>query len=254
MNLVRSELRKLLTTKVWLFLLLGTVLFALLQPTLTLAFAGNKDSGIPDITDPRTQLMALEGPASAVIFTLILGIIGMTQEYRHRTATPTFLATPHRWKIIVTKLAVYLLVGVVFAVIAGVFVYAEVAIWVGGAGGSVPLSGDNAQVLFGATAAAALYGVVGVGIGALIRNQVGAVVGALAYMFVVESILRAIPATQDVFKYLPGGASEAMYTLTSNPQQPVDLLTPVQGGLLLVGYGVVAAAIALALPVRRDVN
>lgn len=253
MNLLKSEFRKLLTTKVWIFLLIGTVAFSMLTPTFTLGFAGQQN--IPEITSSQIQLLALQGPSSATLFTLVLGIIGITQEYRHRTATPTFLTTPVRWKVIVAKLVTYLLVGVVFAVIAAIFVYAETAIWVGANGGSVPLSGDNLTVLLGSTGAAALYGLVGVGVGALVKNQVAAIVAALGYMFIVEGLLNGFEATHKIFKFLPGGASQAMYVLTDIPGRPApDLLTPWGGAALLVAWGIVFAVAALFFTTRREVN
>ncbi len=81
------------------------------------------------------------------------------------------------------------------------------------------------------------------------RNQVGAVVGSLVYLFVVEAIIRSVPATAGAYRYLPGGALEAM---TSTLQGP-DLLTAWQGGLLLLGYGLLAAVLGTVLAVRRDV-
>jgi hypothetical protein len=106
-------------------------------------------------------------------------------------------------------------------------------------------------VLAGAWAALVIYAVIGVGVGALLRNQVGAIVGALVYLFVVEGIVfRAIPAIAPVLKWLPGGALDAM-TATLND---TDLLEPWQGGLLLLGYGVVAAVAGTLFAVRRDIT
>ncbi|SDX46558.1 hypothetical protein SAMN05661080_00013 [Modestobacter sp. DSM 44400] len=119
-------------------------------------------------------------PANVTVLFLILGIIGTTQEYRHRTATPTFRS---------------------------------------------------------------------VGIGALIHNQVGAIVGSLVYLFVVEQVIRSIPATASAYKWLPGGALEAMTATFQGP----DLLTAWQGGLLLLGYGLLAALLGTVLAIRRDV-
>ena len=89
----------------------------------------------------------------------------------------------------------------------------------------------------------------GVGIGALVKNQVGAIVAALVYLFVVEGLIRSIPATSGAYKWLPGGALEAMTATFQGP----DLLGAWQGGLLLVGYGLVAALLGTLLAVRRDV-
>jgi hypothetical protein len=94
-----------------------------------------------------------------------------------------------------------------------------------------------------------------VGLGALLRNQVGAIVGALVYLYVVEPLLSAFSATAAVYKWLPGGALEAMTTTFRGGPAAVapDLLERWQGGLLLLGYGLVAALLGTLLAVRRDV-
>jgi hypothetical protein len=95
-----------------------------------------------------------------------------------------------------------------------------------------------------------IYAVIGVGIGALLRNQVGAIVGSLVYLFVVEAVVAGVGALQGAYKWLPGGAVAA---ITTNFQAP-ELLEPWQGGLLLLGYGLLAAVLGTVLAVRRDVT
>lgn len=258
MNLIKSEIRKFTSTAVWLWLLIGTVVLALLPVVLTLSFAGQQGRGggpgLPKITSPEIQTSVLTGPTSASIFVAILGVIGITAEYRHRTITPTFLTTPQRWKVIVAKLFTYTVVGIIYAAVAAVFVVLVALIWINAAGGDFSLGGDNWKVLVGAALSTALYGIVGVGVGALIRNQIAAVVGLLAYLFVIENILRAIPSVQGVYKFLPGGATQAMTTYTTLPGTDQDLLSPVQGGIVLVLYGVIFAALALVISTRREVS
>jgi hypothetical protein len=94
-----------------------------------------------------------------------------------------------------------------------------------------------------------VYAVIGVGLGALLRNQVGAIVGALVYLNVVEPIVAGIGAIKGAYKWLPGGAARA---ITSSFQAP-ELLQPWQGALLLLGYGLLAAVLGTLLAVRRDV-
>jgi len=119
-----------------------------------------------------------------------------------------------------------------------------------GARGAVPsLTGDNLRVLASSGLALVIYTVIGVGLGALVRNQVGAIVGGLVYLFVVEAIVRQISAIAGAYKWLPGGALEALTATLDGP----DLLEPWQGGLLLLGYGLVAALLGTLLAVRRDV-
>ena len=116
-RLVRAEWTKLFTTRVWIGLLLGACVMVGGFAALLTAFAGNAESGLPAVGDPAFEQVALAQATNASVLFLILGIIGMTQEYRHRTATPTFLTTPRRWKVVVAKLVAYALVAVPFALV-----------------------------------------------------------------------------------------------------------------------------------------
>jgi ABC-type transport system involved in multi-copper enzyme maturation permease subunit len=248
-RLVRAEWTKLFTTRVWIGLLLGACLLTGGFAALLTAFAGNADSGLPPVGDPRFEQVALSQSTGATVLFLILGIIGMTQEYRHRTATPTFLTEPRRWKVVVAKLIAYALVAVPFAVVVVAVNLLVVVVYAGARGAAPSLTGDNLEVLATAGLALVIYALIGVGIGALLRNQVGAIVGGLVYLFVVEPVIRSIPATAGAYKWMPGGALEAMTATFQGP----DLLGAWEGGLLLVGYGLLAALLGMVLAVRRDV-
>ena len=248
-NLIRSEIRKLFSTKVWLWLLLGSAALGAGFASLTLGFAGQADSGLPARDDPKIQALVFNPAGAAVVFTVILAIIGITQEFRHRTATPTFLTTPHRRRVVVAKLVTYLVAGLGYAVVTALVLLAVGVPWLLSAGASVSLGGTNGTVLLGGILAVGLYGVLGVGVGTLLRNQVGAIVGVLVYLFVLEPIVRGIPATAPVYRWLPGGAQEALTSALAGP----DLLERWQGALLLIGYGLVSAVLAMVLTLRRDV-
>jgi ABC-type transport system involved in multi-copper enzyme maturation permease subunit len=248
-RLVRSEWTKLLTTKVWIGLLLGACVLSGASALLLTAFAGNPESGIPPVGSSQYEELALATPANVIVLTLILGIIGMTQEYRHRTATPTFLASPRRGRVVVAKLLAYLTAVVPFALVVLAVTVLVIELSAGARGGELSWTAENLGVLLRSGLALVIYAVIGVGIGALLRNQVGAIVGSLVYLFVIEQIIRSIPATAGAYKWLPGGALEAMTATFQGP----DLLTAWQGGSLLLGYGLLAALLGTLLAVRRDV-
>ena len=252
-RLVRAEWTKLFTTRVWIGLVLGACALVGGFAALFTGFAGveqNGQPGLPAVGTPQFERLAFAVGTNAVALLLILGIIGMTQEYRHRTATPTFLTTPRRGRVVIAKLLAYALaaIPIALAVLAtGVLV---VEIYAGARGAAPSLTDpDNLRTLGGAWAALVIYAVIGVGVGALLRNQVGAIVGALVYLYVVEPIIRSIPATSVAYKWMPGGALEAMTATFQGP----DLLAPWQGALLLLGYGLPAAILGTFLAVRRDV-
>lgn len=253
-RLVRAEWTKLFTTRVWIGLLLGGCAMAGGFAALLTAFAGQQTENggppVPDVGTPVYEQAAFAVSANATVLLLILGIIGMTQEYRHRTATPTFLVTPRRGRVVVAKLIAYFLAAIPLALVIVATDVLVVELYAGGRGAAPSISGDNLRVLVGAWAALVLYALIGVGVGALLGNQVGAIVGALVYLFVVEGIvIRLIPAIAPVFKWLPGGALQAMTATLDD----VDLLQPWQGALVLLGYGLVAAVLGTFLAVRRDI-
>jgi len=150
---------------------------------------------------------------------------------------------------VLAKLVAYALAAVPFAVVVLAVNVLVVTVYAGARGNAPSLSGDNLRVLASSGIALVIYAVIGVGIGALLRNQVGAIVGSLVYLFVVETVIRQIPATSGAYKWMPGGATEAMTATFQGP----DLLGAWQGGLLLVGYGLLAALLGTLLAVRRDV-
>jgi ABC-2 type transport system permease protein len=252
--LIRAEWTKLFTTRLWLGMLIGGCLmaggFAALF-TGCAGQAGNNGQSLPPVGTSSYEQAAFAVSTNATVLLLILGIIGMTQEYRHRTATPTFLVTPRRGRVVVAKLLAYGLVAIPMALLIVLADVLVVEVYAGARGSAPSLTGDNLRVLAGSWAALVVYAVIGVGVGALLKNQVGAIVGSLVYLFVVEGIVvRAIPAITPAFKWLPGGALQAMTATLDGP----DLLSPWQGALLLLGYGLLAALLGTVLAVRRDVG
>jgi ABC-type transport system involved in multi-copper enzyme maturation permease subunit len=252
-RLMRAEWTKLFTTRVWIGLLVGACVMAGGFAALFTGLAGrpgqNGDPGLPAVGTPQYAEIVFSVAANASVLLLILGIIGMTQEYRHRTATPTFLTTPRRWRVVVAKLVGYAAIAVPFALLVLATDVLVVAIYAGARGDAPALNSDNLQTLGAAGLVLVVYTVIGVGLGALLRNQVGAIVGSLVYLYVIEPIVASIGAIQSAYKWLPGGAAQA---ITSNFQGP-ELLQPWQGLLLLLGYGLLAALLGTVLAVRRDI-
>jgi hypothetical protein len=252
--LVRAEWTKLVTTRTWIGLLLGACALVGGIVALFTGLAGtagqNGQQGVPPVADPGFQKVALAQISQAAVLVLILGIIGMTQEYRHRTATPTFLTTPRRGWVVAAKVVAYALAAVPFAVVVAGVGVAVLEGYGAARGTAPPLTGDNLRVLLYAAGALVVYAVIGVGVGALLRNQVGAIVGALVYLRVVEPIIAAVPATAPAYKWLPGGALQAM---TAGIPGGPDVLQPWQGTVVLLGYGLLAALLGTLLTVRRDV-
>jgi uncharacterized membrane protein len=115
-------------------------------------------------------------------------------------------------------------------------------------GVDIVMSGANVtELIVGAIVGTALWGAIGVGVGAIVPNQVGAVIALLAWGFVVENLVFGF--LPKIGRFLPVHASDAMM----GPIQ--DKLLPGNAGILVVmGWVAVLAIIGMSLLRRRDVS
>jgi ABC-type transport system involved in multi-copper enzyme maturation permease subunit len=259
-NLIRAELQKLFTTRIWWAMLIVMLLLTGLSLFFIVFFAGEPaqggGAGLPALEDPTWLPIALSAASGGNIFTMILGVIMMTSEYRYQTVTGTFLTTPQRGRVIAAKLGAGVLVGMLFAVIALLVVSAVAITAVLVAGGEITVTGNRVpQIVLGVFATLSLYAMFGIGLGALIRNQIAALIGAIVWAYVIESIFGAIPALQPVGKWLPGGGAAALMNIDVDTGFGVPNLLPAWGGaLLLVGYAVLFALVANLTTTKRDIT
>ncbi len=239
----RAELLKIRSTRTTVGIVLGMIalilLFSLLSGLLTKA---------PSLTSTEDQRGLLSVGSLAGVFSALAGIMLVTSEYRFGTIRPTFLFTPKRSRVVGAKLAAGLLAGIIFGVLGEGLGFAIGYASITGRGLSYALNGgQTALLLFGTLAGVALWGALGVGIGMVVRNQVGAIIGLLAWGFVAENLLFAF--VPSVGRFAPAHASDALIGLTTN-----HLLPAAAGGAALVTWTAAFALAALGLAARRDVN
>jgi hypothetical protein len=122
------------------------------------------------------------------------------------------------------------------------------AVGYAGRGIHLVLNGNQITLLLlGTFAGTALWGAIGVGLGAILRSQVGAIIGLLAWGFVAENLLFAfIPSAG---RFASAHASDALIGLTTK-----HLLHATAGGLMLAAWTAALALAGVALGARRDVN
>jgi ABC-2 type transport system permease protein len=238
---LRSELLKQRSTQTTLLLFLsmfGLVAFAVAMHVLAL--------GTEQLSTRADQLSVFQvGTRAGMLFAGLVGAIAITAEIRYGTIRPTFLVTPRRGPVIAAKLAVSALVGIVFGLLAELLMTGAAIVGFAARGIDNELTGgDYVQLLSGGAVAAAFWAAAGVGVGALIRNQVGAVVGLCAWMFVVESVSEGfVPGAA---RFMPGGTGLA---LAGNS----DELSAAVGALLLVLYAAAFAVAGWLATLRRDI-
>lgn len=239
----RAELLKIRTTRTTAGIVLGMValiiLFSLLSGLLTKA---------PSLTSAEDQRGLLSVGSLAGVFSALAGIMLVTSEYRHGTIRPTFLFTPRRSRVIDAKLAAGLLAGIVFGLVGEGLGFAIGYASLAGRGITYALdAGQTTLLILGTLAGVALWGALGVGIGVVVRNQVGAIIGLLAWGFVAENLLFAF--VPSVGRFAPAHSSDALIGLTTR-----HLLPAAAGGVVLLAWTVAFALAATALAARRDVT
>jgi ABC-2 type transport system permease protein len=249
-GLVRGEFRKLATTKLWLWMLVLGVTLCGATTGAAIGFAEPGPLGLNTAAGQRTVF----AQASATLLVVgILGIVAVTGEFTHQTATPTFLATPRRGRVVLAKLITYAAAGLGYAAAGTVMVLAIALLWLDAKEVDFVLSGtDLGRSLVGVALEVALYAVLGVAIGCLMRNQIAAIVGFVAYLFVVGPILSGVPATTDLAQYLPYQAGNALGRLTSSVDEA--MLGQAAGGLVLLAWALALAALGTRVAIRRDIT
>jgi ABC-2 type transport system permease protein len=240
---IRAELLKVRSTRTTLGLVLGMIGLILLIVILTglLTHAEN-------LTLKNDQLGLFATGGISLIFSSLAGVLLITSEYRHGTIHPTFLFTPRRSTVLSAKLTAGLLAGLVFGV-AGVGLAFGVGSLILSARGipSALSGGDVALVVLGGLAGIALRGAFGVGLGAILRNQVAAVIALLAWDFVLNGLLFGLAPS--VGRFMPTTAADSLMGL-----ETPHLLPPAAGAAVLVGWTLLLALAGLALILRRDVT
>jgi ABC-2 type transport system permease protein len=282
-RLVAAEVLKIRTTRAWWlfaggFTLLGALALALswasnnnvLHPTLPDYPAGaSRNAVIAQAASARTASgaqalatsMMTSGQFLLVLIALMLGVHVAASEYHARTMTSTFLVEPRRFRVVLAKVIVSGLFGVAFWAIATVLDGVATPVFL--AAEHLPASAFSSLVVVRAVAmgllAFVLWALFGLGLGAVLRNQVAAVVAAIAVyaggFVVVELITRLL---YDAFHaswllslavLAPAQASNVMITAgKAFPDAPPWWA----GALVLAGYGVALAAFGAASTSRSD--
>ena len=239
---LNAELLKVRSTRTTLGLVVGmiglTLLIVLLSGLLTHADA---------LASTKNQLNLFSIGGIALIFSGLAGVLLITSEYRYGTIRATFLFTPRRWCVLWAKLTAGLLTGLVFGVAAVGLAFGIGSLILSARGIPSALNGGQITLLVvGGLTGIALRGAFGAGLGAIIRNQVAAVICLLAWDFVINALLFGL--VPSVGRFMPTTAADALMGLKTP-----HLLPPAAGGAVLVGWTATLALAGLALTLRRDV-
>lgn len=264
----RSETTKQFSTAMWWILALVLVVYVgFTAGVLGFVFSAAASGSLPGDAPPLPEeglATTLYSTATAVgyVFPLLIGTLMVTSEFRHKTLTPTFLATPKRGLVLWAKVLVGVLLGLLYGAVGITASVGASAGFLAGYGVDTELGSPDIWAQFGRMLLAyALWVLIGIGVGALVRNQVGAIVGVLVFTQFLEPVGRAAAAFVDglsnVTQYLPGAASDALVGASVFAISTGEGPAPLEwwaGGLVLLGYAVVLLVLGHVTSWRRDVS
>ncbi len=247
-HLIRTDLLKQRTLRTFQ---VGVVAAPLVAGLVTVAIFGAAGKQGNDPLGAESFGHAISGPVSVItVIALILGVIGMTGEYRHETITTTFLSTPRRGEIVLAKLAAHSITGALIGVLSLAGSVAVALPWLTLNDIGLHVDAGTLRVAGGAIGAAALYGALGVSVGALIRNQTAACAAVLVWLLAAEGLLGDVFSGSDFLRWLPVAAAGDIVRAEASAK---GLTVPVAIAVFSAYVAVLAVA-ATRLTLRRDVT
>ena len=245
--LIRSELLKLRTARSFIIMVsLGVGIAALIS--LATAVIADYSSA-----DPDPGLDMISNASVVLFFTLMLGVLSLTTEYRHGSIASALLVEPDRRRLLAAKLVAATLVGAAIGLVTAGLCLAIGAAILPGRGHPLGLDGERVvKLLAGMAAAGALTAALGVGVGALVRKQTAAIVGILVYLLLVEPILTSV-VVKSTERYAIGNLlGETAGIASVNGLN--DPFGQIHGGLLLLGWAALFALLGGLVMYVRDVT
>jgi len=252
---IRSELLKIRTTAVpWVLAGIAVLINGLL--ILVIFLSQNYGGPGDDVPHTTQQLRNLLGSGfQGYLLALILGVLLITIEFRHKTVTTSFLVTPRRPAFVAGKLITAAILGALLGVLMLIVALVGGGLTLTARGGSFTgLVHQIPAVAPGFILVFALFSILGVGIGSILTNQVAAIMVSLGWFIILEAIL--VGLVHGAFKWVPTGAADAASNLTRNGGNGIHLtlFSWWQGGLLMLVYGLVFAGIGSILLTSRDIT
>jgi ABC-2 type transport system permease protein len=259
-RLIRVELLKLRTTRLTYGLLASAAALTGTFAVIEAARAGS-GNGIGSLSTSSGLNAVITASVWSLVLATVMGVTVSSGEFRHSTATLTYLATPRRGRVLTAKAIAGACAGAVFGLVGYVVALGVGLIFVAGRGYHVAI-GDATLVRYGLghIVGTGLLAAVGVGLGSLVRSQLAGVISVFVWTIVIESILGGL--FTPIRPYLPytaastlsgtplgGSAFGPAHGLTGGSPLPFAAAAALLGGLAIV-----FCAVAARTTVIRDVT
>jgi ABC-2 type transport system permease protein len=243
-RLVAAELFKLRTTRTFAAIVATTFGLLLLILVLTLA--------LTDTFSTENDVRSLLSSASiSGLFMLILGVVAGAGEYRHGTIASTLLVTPNRLRAVTAQTLGVAAAGLSVGLVCAALSAAIGLPWLSAKDAATLSTGELVALLAGCALYTALAAGFGVALGALLRNQVAAVVTVLVFLFVVDPAISAL--VDEYGKFSLSGLASSISGGSAEDAQGSEILPQGVAALIWAGYTVIVAMGAALLTARRDI-
>jgi ABC-2 type transport system permease protein len=257
---MRAELLKIRTTRLVVGLLALVAGLNGLVAAVTSARAGGDGSGfaVPPLDTTAGLRMVLTSGGFGLILAAVFGATVATGEFRHRTATDTYLDEPNRVRVLVAKISAAATVGVALGLVGAAVTTGVGLAFVAARGYAVALPADTiARFAAGVVVGSGLLAAIGAGVGSLIRGQIGAIIAVLLWGFGIEQVIGGL--SRSIAPYLPYTAAATLAGAGSGegmPQLPSGLSALPFGAVvpLLAGVALLVATAAAFTSIRQDVT
>jgi ABC-2 type transport system permease protein len=262
---LRYEWRRLWTIRSTYWLIGSTLVF---QFFMSMIIAASLDPATEDLSDGQLVASVITVGASIGSLPLfsayiisMLGIFSFGHEYRHGMIRATLTAVPSRGAVLAAKVLTIGGVAAFLAIVCALLGMLNVLLFLGG---DVDATTSFVwKVILGLVLYTTMFGLCGLTVAGLLRNQTGALALVLLFPSVIEGalhLLLILPDGQDglnkVAKFLPFDAGGQMFA------RPLfrDLddifgyvpLEPAEGGLVFGAFSLLLLVLAGVLFVRRD--
>jgi ABC-2 type transport system permease protein len=252
LNLIKSEVLKIRSTQVWFWMLVLVVAITLAG---TLGTVLTIDSNTPVSEINYFSIWTNFGVAGVAL--VVLGLLGLTTEFRHKTITPTLLANPNRWQLLIGKALAYVVFAIPYGLACLLVNLITALICLNAKGLPVHFTDGAVGGMVRNFIALVLLAFFGLGLGALIRNQAAGMVVGILYLSVLNIFFAGIPGLRRVYLFEPAGAFNAFNSRDRNNYGlPHDVIhvSPLAGGAILLVWCLILLAAGGYLSLNRDIS
>ena len=258
---LRAELRRITTTKLWWSILICIFVLSAGYAALPAGVALLQDkAGVASspFTDPGIiRSIYHGGNVLARIMAMVVGIVSIGSEYRYGTLAWSHLATPRRIRMLLGKAAALLIFGVIYgitSVAAGMLV--AIPFVLANHGSFLLDQPDTLRSIILGICSIALWTMIGMGLGILIKNMLIAVVLGVILGYLLEPIVSLVlflKREDQLLNVTPSGATNAMLGITSPVLFAAQHPSPWWlAGMILAAWCLLPALAGLLSVVRRD--